>query len=157
MRLGSPPSTVPVFSSKNNKNNGGDYRTKKYRGGGYKTGNMCGYKTGIMCGYKTNHSKNFCAGTTAIRPITRKLRKFRKKIEIWCICRKKIFGFFKTQYLQKVIFADLTFIRPITRNWSGNDLKKQSLENSDSFMKFSRKFQFLVKFSNFCKRSFSRI
>ena len=33
------------------------------------------YKTGIMCGYKTNHSKNFCAGTTAIRPITRKLRK----------------------------------------------------------------------------------
>ena len=36
------------------------------QGGGYKTGNMCGYKTGIMCGYKTNHSKNLCAGTTAI-------------------------------------------------------------------------------------------
>ena len=60
----------------------------------YKTGNMCGYKTGIMCGYKTNHSKNFCAGTTAIRPITRKLRKFRRKIEFWCIWRKKNFRFF---------------------------------------------------------------
>ena len=86
---------------------------------------MCGYKTGIMCGYKTNHSKNFCAGTTAIRPITRKLRKFRKKIEIWYICGIKIFGFFKTQYLQKVIFADLTFIRPITPKFrGGNDFYK---------------------------------
>ena len=38
--------------------------------GGYNFGMRFGYNTGIMCGYKTQHSKNFCAGMTAIRPST---------------------------------------------------------------------------------------
>ena len=68
---------------------------------------------------------------TAIRPITRKFfaRKFftRKFLDLWVYLKKIFFRFcfgFKTHYLQKVIFADLTFIRPITRNWSGNDFYK---------------------------------
>ena len=47
-------------------------KNKILRVGGYNTGNMSDYNTGIMCGYKTNPSKKFCAGMTAIRPITRK-------------------------------------------------------------------------------------
>ena len=93
---------------------------------------MGGYKTGIMCGYKTNHSKKNCAGMTAIRPITRKFfaRKFftRKFLDLWVYLKKKNFRFcfgFKTHYLQKVIFADLTFIRPITPKFrGGNDFYK---------------------------------
>ena len=103
---------------------------------------MCGYKTGIMCGYKTNHSKKNCAGMTAIRPITRKFfaRKFftRKFLDLWVYLKKKIFRFcfgFKTHYLQKVIFADLTFIRPITRNWSGNDFYKTNHPKNRIFLR----------------------
>ena len=99
------------------------------QGGGYKTGNMCGYTTGIMWVYKTNHSKQFCAGMTAIRSITRKIfswKFFTRKL--WVYLKKNSFRFwfgFKTHYLQKVIFADLTFIRPITPKFpGGNDFYK---------------------------------
>ena len=91
-----------------------------YRGGGYKTGNMCGYKTGIMCGYKTNHSKKMCGNDC--------YKTNHSKIWIMGVFAEKNFSVFfyefKTQYLQKVIFAILTFIRPITRNGSGNDFYK---------------------------------
>ena len=70
-----------------------------------------------MCGYNTNHSKPICAGMPAIRPITliSITPKFYEKKT-----RKKFF-WSKTQYLQKVIFAELTFITSLTQNWSGND------------------------------------
>ena len=45
------------------------------------------------------------------------------------------FGF-KTQFVQKVIFADLTFITPSCRNWSGNDFYNTKLENLGFFYVF---------------------
>ena len=74
---------------------GQDLKFLDYRGGGYKTGNMCGYKT--------NHSKKNCAGMTAIRPITAKGH----------FCG---FDFYKTNH------PKIDEIRPITpkSDWSYN-------------------------------------
>ena len=92
----------------------------------YKTGNMCGFMTGIMFDYKTNHSKKVCARMAAIRPITRKFGffyAFQPKMPVL----GQIF-----QLLQKVIFADLTFIRPITPKFrGGNDFYKTNHSKID--------------------------
>ena len=73
-----------------------------------------------LCGndcYKTNHSK-FFRSLIFHSKIPRSLGVFEEKNFRFC------FGF-KTQYLQKVIFADLTFIRPITPKFrGGNDFYK---------------------------------
>ena len=55
---------------------------------------MWGYNTGIMRGYNTKHLKK-CGN-----------------------------DFYKTKHskiLQEAIFADLSFIRPSTKKWGGND------------------------------------
>ena len=46
--------------------------------------------------------------------------------------------------MQKVIFADLTFITPSCRNWSGNDFYNTKLENLGFFLRI-----WGVKFRNF--------
>ena len=48
-------------------------------GGGYNTGNMVDYNTGIYGYYNTNHSLKFCAGKTAITPITPNFSNFCKR------------------------------------------------------------------------------
>ena len=75
-----------------------------YKGVVYNTGNMCGYTTGIMCGFNTNHSEKVCAGSTAIRPITRNFSEF---------------GNFSNS--SNGHFSEMPFITPITRKFMEYD------------------------------------
>ena len=49
--------------------------------------------------------------------------------------------FYKTKYskifriLQKVIFEEMTFITPSSRNWSGNDFYNTEFENLGFFLR----------------------
>ena len=54
--------------------------------------------TGNICGYKTDHSKIFCAGMTAKRPIT---------LEFFTV---KIFDFCRRSFLRKMFRIPLNFI-----------------------------------------------
>ena len=77
-----------------------------------------------MCGYETNHSKKILCGNDCYNTNHSKI----------------------PRTLQKVIFAEMTFIGRITRNCSGNDFYK----TNDSkirifFTPYSRKFQFMSK------------
>ena len=98
-----------------------------------------GYNTETRCCYNTKFSKNFVWEGLLYKP---EYSKISKKNRIMVVFEEKnlaniddFFGF-KMQFVQKVIFADLTFKTPSCRNWSGNDFYNTKLKKLRFFYVF---------------------